>query len=102
MDRPFAGCRSYNRGSFPQNVLGGIYRSGNDSLVELANHGFHFGFVHFVAQSASLSLTISLFSGFMICHVGVPPVIIPSLSRDESSLFNTSVTVIAERRTDPE
>ncbi len=78
MNSSLARCSGDNRGSFLQNVFGLIWSPGNDSRIEFANDGLHFGFIHFIEQTVGLSLPISLFCGFMICHV-LPPVIILSL-----------------------
>jgi hypothetical protein len=69
MDRALARRSGNNRSSLPQGVFGCISCSGNNGLIHLADESFHFCFIHFVAQTAGLSLTISLFSGFVICHV---------------------------------
>jgi hypothetical protein len=77
------------RSSFPQGILCNIRCPGNHCFIEFADDCFHFCPVYLVAQTACLSLTVSLFSGFMICHVGIPPVIIVSLRIDELYIFST-------------
>ncbi len=86
MNSTLARSLGYNRSSFLQNVFCNICCSSNHGFIEFANDCFHFGFIHLVAQTARLSLTVSLFSGFMICHV-LPPVIIVSLRLDELNIF---------------
>ena len=93
MNSPFTRCSGDNRGSFLQDVFCLIFWTGNDRRIEFANDGLHFGFIHFIDQTVGLSLPVSLFSGFMICHV-LPPVIILSLRWDELYILFVSVIVL--------
>jgi hypothetical protein len=74
MDRAFASSLGNDRDSVFEHICGSFLRTGCNSFIKFANHGFHFAFVHSIAQTTSLSLAISFFCGFVISHLIIPPV----------------------------
>lgn len=96
MDGALTGGSGNDGSRFLQRLFGIIHRAANHSFIELVDSCFHFRPVHFVAQTGGLCLTVSLFCGFMICHV-LPPVIFVSLPVDEFYVFEFKTAQIPSR-----